>query len=134
MAATWRWAGTSSSRSPVPLVLPRGNQIGNSASSARLFSSTITAIPFTAVPLLRASAHSGGRTSWPGPISPATRSTGISAAPNWRFCGKCGGLFWNGDDETGPTNGACPGGGKHVIPQGSYDFVIPVTPGSTVAI
>jgi hypothetical protein len=62
-----------------------------------------------------------------------TERTGIQGQLNWRFCGKCGSLFWKGDDPLHPTNGVCPAGPAgttHVEPAGSYHFVIPSTPGS----
>jgi uncharacterized protein with PIN domain len=39
---------------------------------------------------------------------------------NWRFCGRCASLFWNGD-----PNGFCPAGGNHQVPVGSFKFVLP---------
>jgi hypothetical protein len=39
---------------------------------------------------------------------------------NWRFCGKCFGLFFNGF----AGNGVCPAGGEH-NPKGSFDYFLP---------
>jgi hypothetical protein len=40
--------------------------------------------------------------------------------PNWRFCGKCGGLFWNGDPK---FKGVCPKGGIHSAL--GWNFILP---------
>lgn len=53
--------------------------------------------------------------------------TAIAGQDLWRFCGKCGSLFWKGDPN---TTGVCPAGGTHVDPEGSWHFVVPVMPGS----
>jgi hypothetical protein len=42
--------------------------------------------------------------------------------PNWRFCGKCGGLFWNGDPN---FKGVCPKGDVHSAPALSWNFILP---------
>jgi hypothetical protein len=39
---------------------------------------------------------------------------------NWRFCGKCAGLFFDGH----PDKGSCPKGGGHEASPGSYNFVL----------
>jgi hypothetical protein len=52
--------------------------------------------------------------------------TGIQGQHQWRFCGKCGSLFFEGYADTG----VCPAGDTHVAPETSWRFVIPVTPGS----
>lgn len=36
--------------------------------------------------------------------------TGVSGQTDWRFCGKCGAMFWNGDQA---FTGHCPGGDTH---------------------
>jgi hypothetical protein len=51
--------------------------------------------------------------------------TGIAGQNQWRFCGNCGSLFWEGDPA---TTGVCPAGDTHVA--AGWWFVIPVTPGS----
>jgi hypothetical protein len=43
---------------------------------------------------------------------------------NWRFCGKCFSLWWNGNPT---TNGVCPAGGAHSGP-GSWNFYLPANP------
>jgi len=53
--------------------------------------------------------------------------TGIAGQHEWRFCGKCASLFWEGDRA---TTGICPAGDTHVAPPTSWRFVIPVMPGS----
>ncbi|MFI7194920.1 hypothetical protein ACIBQ0_34770 [Nocardia nova] len=53
--------------------------------------------------------------------------TGIDGQRQWRFCGKCGSLFWKGDPN---TTGVCPAGGTHAAPAGSWQFVVPVTGGA----
>jgi lysophospholipase L1-like esterase len=40
--------------------------------------------------------------------------------PNWRFCGKCGGLFWNGDPK---FKGVCPKGQTHSAI--GWHFILP---------
>jgi hypothetical protein len=51
--------------------------------------------------------------------------TGIAGQDKWRFCAKCGSLFWEGNPA---STGACPAGGTHVA--AGWRFIIPVTPGS----
>jgi hypothetical protein len=43
--------------------------------------------------------------------------------PDWRFCGKCQGLFWAGQGDV--SGSVCPVGGQHLIPDGSWTFVLP---------
>ncbi|OKI29220.1 hypothetical protein [Streptomyces sp. CB03911] len=50
----------------------------------------------------------------------ATETTG---QPNWRFCGKCHGLFWAPGGN--PAGTVCPGGGEHDFPPGSWEFFLP---------
>ncbi|MFD8974900.1 hypothetical protein [Streptomyces sp. NPDC059593] len=42
---------------------------------------------------------------------------------DWRFCGKCLGLFWARDGSTAGT--VCPAGGEHSFPPGSWMFFPP---------
>ena len=50
--------------------------------------------------------------------------TGSPGQHEWRFCGNCGSLFWEGDPA---TTGVCPAGATHAA--AGWKFVIPVTPG-----
>jgi len=70
-----------------------------------------------------------------GLILPTVLAAGVSANPSisladakdyekqgeWRFCGKCFMLFWNGN----PDKGRCPGGGAHLMGNGSFNFWLP---------
>jgi hypothetical protein len=42
-------------------------------------------------------------------VIPAAETGAHDGQPNWSFCGKCGGLFWNGDPA---FNGVCPKDGQ----------------------
>ncbi|MFD9594327.1 hypothetical protein ACFWA9_16430 [Kitasatospora sp. NPDC059973] len=52
----------------------------------------------------------------------------ILGQSNWRYCGKCFGLWFNGN----PTNGVCPAGGAHTS-SGSFDYLLPANNFSGIA-
>ena len=47
---------------------------------------------------------------------------GNPGQPDWRFCYKCFGLFF--DDPNNPNKGRCPGGGAHDMASNSFNFQI----------
>ena len=49
--------------------------------------------------------------------------TSVAGQPDWRFCGKCASLFWDGDSG---FKGVCPAGMTHV--HAGNRFVLPVAP------
>ena len=50
-------------------------------------------------------------------------ATAEAGQPDWRFCGRCHGLFWApGADSAGTM---CPIGGEHWVPPGSWGYVLP---------
>ncbi len=54
-------------------------------------------------------------------ILPAKETGAGDGQPDWRYCGKCGGLFWWGNSQPG----TCPRGGGHA-PTG-WNFVLPLS-------
>jgi hypothetical protein len=50
-------------------------------------------------------------------------ATTVTGQAEWRFCGRCSGLFWGPPGEVQQT--VCPAGGAHTIPPGSWNFSLP---------
>ncbi len=57
--------------------------------------------------------HAGNR--FVLPVAPPEGNLDVAGQGDWRFCGNCAGLFWNGDIAKGLCAGA-PGGGFHLRP------------------
>ncbi len=58
------------------------------------------------------------------PVEP----TSVQGQDRWRFCLRCAGLFWDGDEH---TTGTCPAGATHVTHPQAFKFVIPTVPAAT---
>ena len=54
------------------------------------------------------------------PDRKAVFADGFARQAEWRFCGKCFNLFWNGSQD----KGRCAGGGGHVMGNGSFNFFL----------
>ena len=53
-------------------------------------------------------------------ILPSVETGGGDGQREWRFCGRCGGLFWNWDQN---FKGVCPRGGEHSAT--GWNFILP---------
>jgi hypothetical protein len=79
-------------------------------------------VAWTADPLvLRRGGHRPAGWTFVLPFEP----TDVGGQSDWRFCGQCGGLFWDGDDN---FRGRCPAGGAHAA--AGLNFSLPHNPGA----
>ncbi len=69
--------------------------------------------------------HHGGHLALGWKFVLPFQPTSVQGQPDWRFCGKCGGLFWDGDPN---FKGACSKGGAHEAI--GWTFVLPFQPTS----
>src|SRR5262249_36363900 len=66
--------------------------------------------------------HGGHRSAGYGFVLPHEMAVDANHQANWRYCGKCGGLFFDGYADKSFQN-SCPAGRSHA-PAG-FDFVLP---------